>query len=106
MAAVDVDAANQSFREPLVRDARLLIRETCPVVLLGSIATDKYVDPLLEVLGSNLLFPSAFVGRGDMSRGGLLLRHAASGEELTYATVEGAVRRGSRPARLKPLKSK
>lgn len=45
-------------------------------VLLGSIATGKYVDTLLAVFGERLVFPATFVGRGDMSRGGLLLRAA------------------------------
>src|SRR6185295_18728316 len=66
------------------------------VVLLGSIATGKYVDVLLDVVGERLLFPTEFVGRGDMSRGALLLRAARSEVELGYAPVAGAVRRGPR----------
>jgi hypothetical protein len=76
----------------------------CEVVLLGSIASPKYVDVLLEIFGERLLFPVDFVGRGDMSRGGLLLRKAAEGAELPYAPVAGAVLRGARPPRLPPLK--
>ncbi|HYJ80270.1 MAG TPA: hypothetical protein VEW03_11735 [Longimicrobiaceae bacterium] len=72
------------------------------MVLLGSIATGKYVDLLAGVFGERLLFPADFVGRGDMSRGGLMLRAAASGEELEYRPVAGATRRGSRPPRLEP----
>jgi hypothetical protein len=72
------------------------------VVLLGSIATGKYIDPLLTVLGEQLRFPADFVGRGDMSRGGLLLRCARAGTELTYVGVRDAVRRGPRPPRLAP----
>lgn len=72
------------------------------VVLLGSIATGKYVEPLLEALGERLRFPSEFLGRGDMSRGGLLLRHARSGIELDYLAVRGATRHGARPPRLLP----
>jgi hypothetical protein len=70
------------------------------VVLLGSIATGKYVDPLLEVFAERLVFPESFVGRGDMSRGGLLLRAARSGEELAYQPIAGAIRRGKRPPKL------
>jgi hypothetical protein len=70
------------------------------VVLLGSIATGKYVDTLIESLGPRLLFPSDFVGRGDMSRGGLLLRSAREGRELDYIPVAGALRRGKRPPKL------
>ncbi len=73
------------------------------VVLLGSIASDKYVDLLLDVFDDRLLFPVDFVGRGDMSRGGLLLRSARSGTELSYGPVRGAVRRGPRPPRLPRL---
>jgi hypothetical protein len=98
-----IEVESEAFTAPLARDARLL-GERCGrdarVVLLGSIATGKYVDPLLEVFGERLLFPDSFVGRGDMSRGGLLLRAARSGEELSYAPIAGAVRRGSRPPRL------
>ncbi|HEU5262826.1 MAG TPA: hypothetical protein VFU41_15510 [Gemmatimonadales bacterium] len=63
-------------------------------------ATEKYAAPLMEVLGDRLLFPEAFVGRGDMSRGGLLLRCARSGTPLDYVPVRDAVRRGPRPPRL------
>ena len=63
-------------------------------MLLGSVATGKYVDVLLDVLGDRLLFPSEFVGRGDMSRGALLLRAAREGRELAYEPVATAVRRG------------
>jgi len=71
-------------------------------VLLGSIASPKYVDVLQGIFGARLIFPTEFVGRGDMSRGGLLLRCAAAGEELTYVPVAGAVRHGQRPPKLDP----
>ena len=73
-------------------------------MLLGSIASEKYTKPLLDVFGDRLLFPAEFVGRGDMSRGGLMLRAARSGEELSYVPVLGAVRRGKRPPKLIPLR--
>jgi len=103
-AGVDVSVDNPHYRLPLERSARVLATEIgdCPVVLLGSIASPKYVDVLLTIFGERLLFPEAFVGRGDMSRGGLLLRCVASGEELTYIPVAGAVRKGTRPPRLDP----
>src|SRR5258705_137811 len=75
------------------------------VVLLGSIATGKYVDCLLEVFGPRLVFPAAFVGRGDMSRGGLLLRAARSGKELAYTPIAGATLHGPRPPKLPTLKA-
>lgn len=94
-----IEVESDGFVGPLVRDATALARTRGPleVVLLGSIATGKYVDSLLTVFGDRLLFPATFVGRGDMSRGGLMLRAAKSGEELDYIPVAGAVRRGARP---------
>ena len=72
---VDIAAKHPPYRVPLQRDlARLEQLPDVDVILLGSVASNKYVDVLLEVFGDRLLFPSAFVGRGDMSRGGLLLR--------------------------------
>jgi hypothetical protein len=75
----------------------------CDVVLLGSIASPKYVSVLLDIFGPQLRFPSEFVGRGDMSRGGLLLRMAAAGVELDYVSVAGATLHGARPPKLPPL---
>jgi hypothetical protein len=106
LGKVPVDAADRRFRVPLEDAARLVLHALPPeaeVVLLGSIASAKYVDPLLGIFGERLLFPPLFVGRGDMSRGGLLLRSARSGEELAYAPVQGAVRHGPRPPRLPRL---
>ena len=104
-AAVDVDPADARYRRPLERSASALARELgpeCDVVLLGSIASPKYVDILLKFFGERLLFPLEFVGRGDMSRGGLMLRSAAAGQQLTYVPVAGAVRHGHRPPKLDP----
>jgi hypothetical protein len=106
LGKVPVDAAERRFREPLQDSARLVLRalpQQAEIVLLGSIASAKYVDPLLDVFGERLLFPPSFVGRGDMSRGGLLLRSARAGTELDYAKVQGAVRHGPRPPRLPRL---
>jgi hypothetical protein len=106
-ALIDVHHEDARFAEPLARDARALARslgEKHEVVLLGSIASEKYVAVLGGVFGSRLLFPSDFVGRGDMSRGGLLLRAARAGAELAYEPVLGARRRGGRPPRLTPVR--
>lgn len=103
--STDIHANEQAFRKPFERDARLVkdsLGEDGEVVLLGSIASAKYVDVLLEVFGDRLLFPMAFVGRGDMSRGGLLLRAVDANAELEYASVKGAVRHGVRPPKLTP----
>ena len=104
-ARVRVDLEDRRYRRPLERDARALAERLpdAEVVLLGSIASDKYVDLLLQVFDGRLLFPVDFVGRGDMSRGGLLLRSARSGTELLYGPVRGAVRHGPRPPRLPKL---
>ena len=74
------------------------------MVLLGSVASPKYVDVLTAIFGERLRFPIAFVGRGDMSRGGLLLRHARDGVELEYVAVLGASVHGARPPKLPPLR--
>jgi hypothetical protein len=103
---VPIDAAERRYAEPLGDGARALgtrLPEGSEIVLLGSIATSKYVDVLLGAFGRALVFPSDFVGRGDMSRGGLLLRAADSGVELGYREVAGAERRGPRAAKLAPL---
>jgi hypothetical protein len=99
----EVEVASEAFIQPLVRDARLVARACGPnarVVLLGSIATGKYLDSLLDVFGAQLLFPETFVGRGDMSRGGLLLRAARTGDELAYRSIAGATLHGARPPKL------
>jgi len=104
-AEVDIEADDPRYRKPLERDLRRLVRQLtpeCDVVLLGSIATGKYVDVLLEILGERLRFPGDFVGRGDMSRGGLLLRCAVDRTELPYIPVQGALRKGKRPPKLEP----
>jgi hypothetical protein len=98
---VDIRPDHPRYRAPLQRDVSRLRRvDDIEVVLLGSVATGKYVDVLLEVMGERLLFPTEFVGRGDMSRGGLLLRAAREGRELSYEPVAGAIRRGRRPPKL------
>ena len=104
-AGEDVAADNPKYRQPLERSARAVASELgdCDVVLLGSIASPKYVDVLLGIFGEKLKFPADFVGRGDMSRGGLLLRCVSAAQELDYIPVAGSVRRGQRPPRLTPI---
>jgi len=102
-----IDIESEAFTGPLRRDAEALDGATgdaTRIVLLGSIASDKYVSTLVDIFGDRLLFPETFVGRGDMSRGGLLLRAARSGEELTYVPIAGATVRGKRPPRLPRLR--
>lgn len=99
---VDIESGDIRYREPLARTARELLgrARNCEVILLGSVASGKYVDVLVEVFGSWLTFPSEFVGRGDMSRGGLMLRCVDEARELTYVPVVGAIRNGKRPPKL------
>jgi hypothetical protein len=104
-AEVDIQENDPRYRGPLERDVKRLSKKLSAdarVVLLGSIATAKYVDVLLEHFGDRLCFPADFVGRGDMSRGGLLLRCAVDRCELQYIPVGGAVRKGKRPPKLEP----
>jgi hypothetical protein len=104
-AEVDIHEDDPRYRKPLARDARRLARnlsEACEVILLGSVATGKYVDVLVENFQHRLRFPADLVGRGDMSRGGLLLRCAVDKTELAYVSVAGAVRSGKRPPKLEP----
>jgi hypothetical protein len=106
-SGAEVHAGNASYRRPLERSAQALAREldgAADVVLLGSVASPKYVDVLLSIFGDRLLFPIDFVGRGDMSRGGLLLRRASDGVELDYVPIAGAVLHGTRPPKLPPLR--
>jgi hypothetical protein len=108
-ARVPIAVDNASYREPLVRSARALDRAAgsdCEIVLLGSIASGKYVELLLPIFGEHLLFPPDFIGRGDMSRGGLMLRCVAADLELPYVPLRGAVRHGARPPKLEPLRKR
>ncbi|HEX6669831.1 MAG TPA: hypothetical protein VF061_09750 [Gemmatimonadales bacterium] len=92
--SVDIRADDPRYRGPLLRDiAHLAGHPDLELVLLGSVATGKYVDVLLDVVGERLLFPTEFAGRGDMSRGALLLRSAREGRELAYEPVAGALGR-------------
>jgi hypothetical protein len=99
-AEIPVDPADDRYRLPLEQDVLALAKKAGPqtrVVLLGSIASKKYTSILLDALHERLCFPVSFVGRGDMSRGGLLLRCVRAGVELRYACIDGAKVSGSRP---------
>jgi hypothetical protein len=89
LGTVDIDAREPRYARPLTRDARALARTLgdAPVVLLGSVASNKYVDILGEIFGERLWYPQAFAGLGDMSRGAMMLRAARDGTELAYAPV-------------------
>jgi hypothetical protein len=105
-AGVPIDPADDRYRVPLLESARDLqkrLGSSAQIILLGSIATRKYVEPLVECFGDQLLFPTDFIGRGDMSRGGLLLRAAAANQELAYQRLSTTLMRtGRRPPKLGP----
>ncbi len=106
IASVPIDAGDPRYREPLERGCRTLDEiagPDCEFVLLGSIATLKYLEPMFGVFGHRLLFPEEFIGRGDMSRGGLLLRCARTGVQLTYSPLGNLTRHGPRPPKLPKL---
>jgi hypothetical protein len=98
---------NPSFRDPLERDARVLSDQLgtgVEVILLGSVATLKYIDPLVAVFGPHLNFPSDFLVRGNMSRGGLLLRCCREKRELTYIPVAQVMHRIGKPGKKNPAR--
>jgi hypothetical protein len=87
-ARVPVDSREPLFTKPFRESAAALCAsEPSEVVLLGSVATGKYIDTLFPIFGERLLFPVEFAGRGDMSRGALMLRAVAAGKELKYGPV-------------------
>jgi hypothetical protein len=107
-AGVEISLSERRFRDPLIQSAEdlaLQLGEDCEVVLLGSIATGKYLDILASIFGDRLRFPAEFAGRGDMSRGGLLLRCVMEQRELTYVSLSTGARHGNRPPKLPRLKS-
>jgi len=91
LRSTPIDLKNPGYVEPMRQHAETL-RDALPdgtrVVLLGSIATGKYVDLLLPVFGERLVFPRCFVGIGDMSRGSVLLRAVREDSELEYSTLD------------------
>jgi len=101
-ATVPIDADESRYRSPLERDAGEIARRIgpkCQVVLLGSVATGKYIDVLAPIFGNRLVFPQEFLGHGDMARGAMLLQRAASGIELTYLPVTDPSRLGPKPTK-------
>ena len=93
---VPISIKNRRYRNSLQRAVKRLAGEIgadCEVVLLGSIATGKYLDILNQAFGEQLRVPAEFVGLGDMSRGALLLRCVREQRELNYITVAAASER-------------
>jgi hypothetical protein len=103
IASIPIHAGDPRYREPLERACRTLDEiagPNCDFVLLGSIATLKYLSPMFGVFGHRLLFPEEFIGRGDMSRGGLMLRCSRAGAPLAYVPLGNLTRHGPRPPKL------
>ena len=91
MQKIDVDLSARNYTKPLKEHAQQLasmLAEDAQVVLLGSVATGKYVDVLRPILGKWLRFPKVFAGLGDMARGGLMLRAVRADRELEYTTLD------------------
>jgi hypothetical protein len=91
MSRTPVDVKVRAYRKPLETEAKAIagqLDEDAQVILLGSVATGKYVDVLLPIFGPRLRFPAAFAGLGDMSRGGLMLRAVRENKELEYTTLD------------------
>ena len=89
-AAVPIDVSESRYLRPLVRDCRALadsVSENCVFVLLGSIATPKYLEPMSVAFGERLHFPDEFLGRGDLSRGGLMLRCVKEDRPMNYSSI-------------------
>ena len=97
MRKTDVDMRDHIYVKTLRTTALELasrIDADAHVVLLGSVATGKYVDILLPIFGDRLRFPIAFAGLGDMSRGGLMVRAVRANRELEYTTLDAPRHRG------------
>jgi hypothetical protein len=91
ISATSIDEKNHEYRRPLDSDLlrlRAQVNDETEIILLGSVATSKYITPIHEVFGTRVLFPRDFLGLGDMSRGSILLRCCAQGAELEYRRVE------------------
>lgn len=91
MKKIDIDVSARSYAKPLREHASQLasmLSADAQVILLGSVATGKYVDILKPILGPWLRFPRVFAGLGDMARGGLMLRAVRADRELEYTTLD------------------
>ena len=99
---VPIHVKNQTYRAALRRSAKELVSQLgteCEIVLLGSVATGKYLDILAPIFGSQLRVPTEFVGLGDMARGGLLLRCVRENRQLNYVEVASVLRSESKRIR-------
>jgi hypothetical protein len=96
LARTTVDLRCRAYARPMREQAEVLadrLPADFRVVLLGSIATGKYLDLLLPAFGTRLCYPGVFAGAGDMRRGSLMLAAARAGVELDYLPLIGRVGR-------------
>jgi len=87
---VPINVKNRRYRTAFLRGLRQLANDVgpdCEVILLGSIATGKYLDLVQQVFADQLRVPAEFIGLGDMSRGALLLQCVREQRELNYVSV-------------------
>jgi hypothetical protein len=87
---VPIHVKNRLYRSSLRRTAKKLAIDMgpqCELVLLGSVATGKYLNILGPIFGNRLRVPVEFIGLGDMSRGGLLLRCVRENRQLNYIDI-------------------
>src|SRR5262249_9724347 len=90
MGSIQIDVADERYCVPLEQHCRILDVHSgadCEFVPLGSLATPKYLKPIAGIFKHRLLFPDQFIGLGDFSRGGLMLRCAREGLQLKYSPV-------------------
>ncbi|HEY7556244.1 MAG TPA: hypothetical protein VIH18_15690 [Candidatus Binatia bacterium] len=84
---------NPLYRSSLRRSGNALANQVgsdCELVFLGSLATGKYLEILRPIFGDRLRVPEEFIGLGDMSRGGLLLRCVRDNQQLRYINAVSA----------------
>ena len=107
-ARVPISQKHSLYRRSLLRDAKKLAAQLdpdCEIVLLGSIASGKYLGILTGALGERLRVPEDFIGMGDMQRGALLLRCVQDKRELRYievAGITGRLAKAQTPIQLTP----
>jgi hypothetical protein len=92
--AVDIDARIPEYTVPLNETAMALaarLPRNTEIVLLGSVATQKYASVLRPVFGNRLRYPKTFAGIGDMRRGSLMLRAVREEQELEYVALDASV---------------
>jgi hypothetical protein len=106
-ARVPINKNHRLYRRSLLGAVKKLATEAgpdCEIILLGSIASGKYLDILTHVLGDRLRVPADFIGLGDMSRGALLLRCVREQRELEYIPASGVFSSRSKSVKPKGLK--